>query len=211
VTRVTTESESVLDERLRARTARHPELAGTDVKSIAELAYDPEQMRMWTGRQQLLRALSRRPRDRATGAAGVSEPRASELVDQLYARENELRIRSDPMWRIAPSEQSMLQALAAPVPLSALARAGLRIDLVSATSLRFAAESLLWRASAGAVAADAAPHDGGARHARHDLCLVGVCPARHDELACRREREPAAYNRRSYRRFHTRLAASRPG
>ncbi len=164
MTRVTTQLESVLDDRLKASTLQSDRLATTDVKSIADLACEPEQMMRLAGRQQLLAALAPEP---ARGA-GVHAPRmsreaAAALVTALYEREQELGIRSDSTWRILPCERAMLEALVAPVPLSALVRAGLRVDLATAGNLRLAARALSKRAADADADAAATPDDEGAR------------------------------------------------
>jgi hypothetical protein len=132
MTRVTTQLESVLDQHLQTRTRESEELATTDVQSIADLACDPERMKLLAPRAQLLLALHSEP-------ASVE---ASELVTALFKRRRALRIRSDSTWRIVPAEREMLEALADPVPLSAIVRAGLRIDLATPTNLRYVAERL---------------------------------------------------------------------
>lgn len=163
MTRVTTQLESVLDDRLKQSTLQSDRLATTDVKSIADLACEPEQMMRLAGRQQLLAALAPETARGANlpHAPRISREAAAALVTELYEREHELGIRSDSTWRILPCERAMLEALVAPVPLSALVRAGLRVDLATPGNLRFAALALSKRAADAGAAAAAAPEDEG--------------------------------------------------
>jgi hypothetical protein len=138
MTRVTTQPESVLDVHLEQRTARSQHLAATKVKSIAELACKTNRMSRLAGRQRLVDALS---------GARVGNP--SGRADELYRHRAQLGLRSDSTWRIRPRERPMLEALLqahAPgddperaVPLSALVRAGLRVELATPANLRVAA------------------------------------------------------------------------
>lgn len=143
VTRVTAQLESALDTHLEQRTAASDELASTEVKSVAELGARPDRMQRLTELERLEAALlsggARAPAEaRASAAArarGVLAVRALEVV-------------SDSGWRVRPAERPLLGALLAvpgvtpPVPLSAIIRAGLRIELDTPENLRAAAERL---------------------------------------------------------------------
>jgi hypothetical protein len=143
-TRVTAQFESALDAHLEERTMRSDELATTSVRSLADLACRPSVMARLEGRQRLADALARDGSSRAPGDA---------LVAQLYERAEALGIRSDSAWRIRPSERPMLRALVDPVPLSAVVRAGLRVELSRPGNLRRAAQRLSVTAPTQAFAA----------------------------------------------------------
>jgi hypothetical protein len=132
-TRVTGQSESALDAHLEERTMRNDDLATTSVRSLADLACRPSVMSRLEGRQRLADALARDSSPRAPG---------DELVAQLYERAEALGIRSDSAWRIRSSERPMVRALLDPVPLSAVVRAGLRVELARPDNLRRAAQRL---------------------------------------------------------------------
>ncbi len=121
MTRVTTELESVLDIHLEERTGASDQLASTEVKSIAVLACEPDKMKRLSAHD--------------------------ETLAKLYGRRRELEIRSDSAWRILPCERAMLEALTDDVPLSAVVRARLRINLGTPGNLRFAASKLSARAA----------------------------------------------------------------
>jgi voltage-gated potassium channel Kch len=143
LTRVTTQLQSVLDEHLEQRTANDDELATTEVKSIAELACKPERMSR-TGLRRLTHALAAHDDRDAAGAA--RQARA------LYEHRVQLGLRTDRNWRFRSCEQPILSALLEaqaasdsgdpPVPLSALVRAELRVELASAPNLLAAAQVL---------------------------------------------------------------------
>ena len=132
-TRVTGQSESALDAHLEERTLRNDDLATTSVRSLADLACRPSIMSRLEGRQRLADALARDSSPRRPG---------EELVAQLYERAEALGLRSDSAWRIRPSERPMVRALLDPVPLSAVVRAGLRVELARPDNLRRAAQRL---------------------------------------------------------------------
>jgi len=129
MTRITTQPESVLDERLRER--RH-DLAAIDVRAIADLSFDLEAMGRVAARERLLRALVHPPLDESGAEARAAE---------FFARRG-LGIHSDPAWRVSPREIVLLRALVAPVPVSALLRAGLAVNVATAANLRVVAERL---------------------------------------------------------------------
>ncbi len=126
ITRVSAQSESVLDEHIEDR------LQYTEVKSLAQLACKPEEMARLGGQRRLGDAL-------ASPHADPSRARA--LSAQLFTR-SELEIHSDSTWRVRPSEIALLEALLDPVPVSALLRAGLTVNLNAPTNLRRAARTL---------------------------------------------------------------------
>ncbi|HUB71502.1 MAG TPA: NAD-binding protein [Acidimicrobiales bacterium] len=165
MTRVTMKSQSALDTHLEERTLRSEELATTSVKPIAELACRPGIMGRLEGRERLREALEvegARGAGAGAGAAGgagagagtdagvggagaVAGPTgasSSALSSQLYERAEDLGLRSDSAWRVRPCERAMLTALVEPVPLSALVRAGLKVELARPANLRLAAERL---------------------------------------------------------------------
>jgi len=129
MTRITTQPESVLDERLRER--RH-DLAAIDVRAIADLSFDLDAMGRVAARERLIRALVHPPLDKS-GA----EDRAAKFFAQ-----RDLGIHSDPAWRVSPREIVLLRSLVAPVPVSALLRAGLAVNVATAANLRVVAERL---------------------------------------------------------------------
>ncbi len=135
MTRITTDLESVFDMHLEQRTAASPRLATTEVKSIADLAYDPEAMRHLAGPRRLQQALTRE----------FDAAEATRVSIRLFNRP-ELGLHSDRAWRIRECERAWLQALLDPVPLSAVVRAGLAVDLASPQNLRTVAEQLSERA-----------------------------------------------------------------
>ena len=132
-TRVTGQPQSALDAHLEERTRRSDDLATTSVRSLADLACRPSVMSRLEGRQRLADALARN--------SSSSAP-SDELAAQLYERAQALGMRSDSAWRIQPSERAMVRALLDPVPLSAVIRAGLRVELARPGNLRYAAERL---------------------------------------------------------------------
>ncbi len=148
MTRVPTHLESVLDTHLKEWSDR-PQHATTDVKSIADLACDVEQMKRLSGEQRLRDAV------RGRKIEGLGE----NAVEDFFDRKEALSIRSDSTWRILPSEQPMLEALVEPVPLSAVVRAGLRVELGKPENLRPAATRLSARAAAANQVAAALEND----------------------------------------------------
>ncbi len=176
MTRVTTQLESVLDVHLEDRTKRSPRLATTDVKSIAELACDSDAMGRLAGSERLGRALLAAinsgqlvppnktdhpaPTKTSTHAAptepgeppALEVPTAAEVAKamstELFAQ-HALGLHSDAAWRILPLERALLEPLLEPVPLSAVVRAGLRVDLATPQNLRAAAEKLTVRGRSG--------------------------------------------------------------
>jgi hypothetical protein len=144
MTRVTAHPQSALDTHLEERTNQSDELAPTSVKSLADLACRPAIMGRLEGSQRLVDALARDP------SLG-DDPEA--VVAGLYGHANALGLRSDSAWRIRPCERPVLAALLHPAPLSALVRAGLKVDLTRASNLRRAAERLSAERSPAAFAA----------------------------------------------------------
>jgi hypothetical protein len=131
MTRVTTQPPSLLDERIRERTAADPHLAPTAVRAIDELAYDREAMAGAAAPKRLVRALE-----------ADHDPRtARSMSAELFAREH-LGVHSDPLWRVVSSERALARPLVAPVPVSAMVSASLSIELESPRNLRTAAEAL---------------------------------------------------------------------
>ena len=133
MTRVNAQLESALDAHLEERTMRSDELATTSVKLLADLACRPTVMGRLEGPHRLADALARGSSS-SNGPAGLSA--------ELYERANTLGLRSDSAWRVRPCERPLLQALLYPVPLSAVVRAGLKVELARPTNLRYAAERL---------------------------------------------------------------------
>ena len=131
MTRVTTQPASVLDERLGQRTAGDPQLAATAVLAIDDLACDREAMARVPARERLARAL----------VGDLGEPVARTTTSELFAREH-LGIHTDPMWRVVPSQGALARPLLAPVPISAMVRASLSMELETPANLRAAAERL---------------------------------------------------------------------
>jgi TrkA-N domain/RyR domain len=137
MTRVTTQFENALDAHVEERTAGSRHMATTEVKSIADLGADRDEMRGLPAPERLARAIRR------TGDEADAPLRARELFDRA-----ELGLRSDSGWRIRKAERPMLEALlqhdtaAHSVPLSAVVRAGLRVDLASSRNLLTAAQRL---------------------------------------------------------------------
>jgi hypothetical protein len=144
MTRVTAQPQSALDAHLEERTSRSDELAPTSVKSLADLACRPAVMGRLEGPQRLADALAR---DSSAG----NDPAA--VTAELYERANALGLRSDSAWRARPCERPLLTALLYPVPLSALVRAGLKVELARPSNLRYAAERLSADGSPAAFAA----------------------------------------------------------
>ena len=155
VTRVTTQFENALDAYVEERTAGSHALAPTEVKSIADLGARPEQMSERQNVQRLIEALERDRHHRSTGTVrsltdASPPPPAPDAAAQARAvlGRPDLRIRSDTTWRVRPAERPLLNAMLdlgpqlQPVPLSAILRAGLRVDLDSAPSLLSAAHRL---------------------------------------------------------------------
>jgi Trk K+ transport system NAD-binding subunit len=126
ITRVSAQSESVLDEHIKDR------LQYTEVKSLARLACKPREMARLGAEQRLGDALA---------SPQIDASRAGTLSAQLFAR-SELEIHSDSTWRVRPSEIALLESLLAPVPVSALLRAGLTVNLDAPSNLRYVARSL---------------------------------------------------------------------
>jgi voltage-gated potassium channel Kch len=132
LTRVTTQPASLLDERLRIRNAEDPQLATTEILPIDELAYDRRAMTEISAPERLVRALEE---------VDLGEPDARRMSAELFARDR-LGIHSDPMWRVVAGEGALARPLVAPVPISAMVRACLSIDLEAPGNLRAAAEAL---------------------------------------------------------------------
>lgn len=154
VTRVTTQLQSALDTHLERRTAASDDLASTEVKSVAELGARPERMRRLSEAERLAAALL----PAAVRADPEVRARASARAHAVLAV-RELEIASDSGWRVRPADRPLLGALLAlpgvepPVPLSALIRAGLRIELDEPEKLRTAAQRLSAAGDAAAAGA----------------------------------------------------------
>jgi TrkA-N domain/RyR domain len=144
MTRLAAQPTSDLDEQIQDRTKRRPELATTQVKSLAELASDPSRLERAHGPERLVSALKQ---------SGCDEQRATDLSADLYDKASALDLRSDSGWRIRACERPILEALLAPVPPSAIVRAGLRVDVASAANLSEAAARLSAQDSPAAFAA----------------------------------------------------------
>jgi hypothetical protein len=162
MTRVTTQFENALDAHLEDRTRHSSTLATTDVKSIADLGARPDQMRRRPGIQRLTDALAPDPGVVSDPEAG-DLPSAAERALALFERP-ELGLHSDASWRIRGCERPLVQALLefgprarsgerqagqsalvttpADVPLSAIVRAGLRVELGTSANLLTAARRL---------------------------------------------------------------------
>ncbi|MEA2123732.1 MAG: hypothetical protein QOI80_514, partial [Solirubrobacteraceae bacterium] len=134
MTRVTTQPKSVLDDRLQRRTARRSELATTRVEAISDLASNPEEIGI-DARERLVRAL-----ERPTGPLTAQRAAAEEAADGFLGSGR--RVYSDATWRVPPGELALLRALLAPIPLSAMVRARLAVDLEESDNLWTAAEAL---------------------------------------------------------------------
>jgi hypothetical protein len=131
MTRVTTQPASVLDERLHERTARNDRLATTEVRAVADLAGDRDAIGHVAARQRLAAALE----------PDIGAQAARTRATELFARRS-LRIHSNPGWRVPPCERVLLSPLLSPVPVSAMVRAGLALDLEAPENLRVAGERL---------------------------------------------------------------------
>ena len=131
MTRVATQPKSVLDKRLKHRTAASPDLATTKIRDIAVLGSNSEKMSA-DARTRLIHALEKR---------NLNERQARERTAALLSRK-ELSVHSDSTWRVLPAERPLLRALVHPVPVSALVEARLAVDLGTPENLRTAAERL---------------------------------------------------------------------
>jgi hypothetical protein len=153
MTRVSTELASVLDRRLEHRTAASDELATTHVRPISELASELETMGRLSGVMRLTDALK--------SEGGADEQAAQQRAEALYEHREQLGLRSEVNWRMRDCERPLLEALlkaqvkspADAVPLSALVRAGLRVELADAENLAAAARVLSAEDSPDAFAA----------------------------------------------------------
>ncbi|MGI9184755.1 MAG: NAD-binding protein [Solirubrobacteraceae bacterium] len=168
MTRVTTQFENELDAYVEERTARSPALATTEVKSIADLGARPERMAERPGVQRLIEALERDrelrhggvPKAGAEAGAGAGADRSDPVARAraVFARP-EIKVRSGTTWRIRPAERRLLDALLdlgaelEAVPVSAIMRAGLQIDLDSAPGRLLAARRLTERGDPAALTA----------------------------------------------------------
>lgn len=137
ITRVSTLSESVLDEHIKDR------LASTDVRSLPRLACKPKKMDRLGAEQRLADALE----------SPHLNTREARVSAKAFFAATKLELYSDFTWRVPPSEQPLLEALVSPVPVSALLRAGLRVNLDTPENLRSAAQAM----SARGVHDDAFP------------------------------------------------------
>jgi hypothetical protein len=144
LTRVATQPESELDRHLEDRTKHSRYLATTEVRSIADLTWSDDGIRRIFTRERVASAL----RDCQLSDA---EARADALLDG-----RRVDIYSDSAPRMLPPASRWLpeavltgaakqSGIADPVPLSALIRAGLAVNLASARNLLIAAEELAAR------------------------------------------------------------------
>jgi voltage-gated potassium channel Kch len=150
MTRVTAQPGNVLDDRVRFHTERSPHMATTKVRQLTELASDPRALHSLAASQRLEEALARDmpavPEQRTAEEASAEHPRdkqptPKQLSDELFGRP-EIEMHSDSSWRIPECERELLRPLVAPVPLSALVRARLVVDLSAPETLRAVAEKL---------------------------------------------------------------------
>ncbi len=144
LTRLTARLASSVDLELQERTLKSPDLATTDVRALPDLSCRPELIAGAGGQQRLEAALA---------AQGMAELDAARLSEGLYERGRALAVRKQFSWRVRPCERPLLEALLGPVPLSAMLRAGLRVDLGKPDNLRLAAERLSEDASPFAFSA----------------------------------------------------------
>jgi voltage-gated potassium channel Kch len=140
LTRVTAQPESELDHHLEAHTEHSPYLATTHVRSISDLAWAGNGIRRILVRERLICAL----RDVGVADAVV---RADGLLDgHLVDLHSDAapRIAAPNRWltEIVLKAASRRNGVEDPVPLSALVRAGLVVDLESLRNLWLAANEL---------------------------------------------------------------------
>ncbi len=204
LTRVTTQFENELDAYVEQRTSASHALSTTEVKAIAELGARPEQMQSSSELQRLVAALERdnalkpsesNPGDRSHDPGDRSDDpgdRSDDPVDRARAVfSSELfTVRFDTTWRVREGDRGLLDTLLdlsprlKPVPLSAILRAGLRLELDSAATLLAAATMLTERGDPGALALWCEY----LRHPEADLTAPPLIRARRDasDLAIRR-------------------------
>jgi hypothetical protein len=133
LTRLTARLASSVDLELQARTLKSPDMATADVRALPDLSCRPELIAGAGGQKRLEAALA---------AQGMPPTEAARLSEGLYEGGRALGVRKQFSWRARPSERPLLVALLGPVPLSAMLRAGLRVDLGKPATLRLAAERL---------------------------------------------------------------------
>jgi hypothetical protein len=192
MTRVTTQPASLLDERLEARNAEGQQLAATAILPIDKLAYDRRAMEGIAAPERLARALVK---------DGLSEQEARDTSVELFAR-GQLGVHYHPMWRVLAGEGTLARPLVAPVPISAMVRASLSIDLETPANLRAAAAALAredrpreafgaWCEYARHVSDACSPSErAGLQHATGDALADAVLRMRAITLGAREGRAP---------------------
>lgn len=144
LTRLTARLASSVDLELQERTLKNPDMATTDVRALPDLSCRPELIAGAGGQKRLEAALA---------AQGIPTSEAARLSEGLYERGRALGVRKQFSWRVRPCERPFLEAILGPVPLSAMVRAGLRVDLGKPANLRLVAERLSEEASPFAFSA----------------------------------------------------------
>jgi hypothetical protein len=125
--------ESQLDEHIKRRATEDPQLANIEVVQLAALGSSLEGMSGISKQMRLTKALEN---------LGIDHHRARQQATEAFEVGRLPALRTDSAWRITPSELALIQPLVRPVPVSALVRARLAVDLDSAETLGLAASSL---------------------------------------------------------------------
>jgi hypothetical protein len=144
LTRVTALSVSQLDEHIKKRAKASPVLANVEVRQLAELGSGRLAIKGISKHERLTNALER---------LGIDRHQARDQAREALEEGHQPVLRTDSAWRVTPSELALLQPLVHPVPVSALVRARLAVDLNSSENLRLAASRL-----SGALGVPGHPH-----------------------------------------------------
>ena len=131
--RIAAMPESQLDRHIKKHARADPHLANIDVVQLAALGSGLQGMSRISKRTRLANALE---------SLGIDHDQASQQTAKLLAEGHQPPLRTDSAWRVTPSELALIQPLTQPVPVSALVRARLALDLDSVEALRLAAERL---------------------------------------------------------------------
>ena len=127
LTRVTALLTSQLDEHIKMHTAN------VEVHQLATLGCSRQAMGRISKHERLIDALER---------LGLEKSQAWKQANDALEDGHQPVIRTDSVWRVTPSELALVQPLVDPVPVSALVRARLAVDLNSAEVLHMAANRL---------------------------------------------------------------------
>ncbi len=133
LTRITALPVSQLDEHIKKRAKASPALANVEVRQLAELGSGRQAMQGISQQERLTSALEQ---------LGIDRGLASKQAEEVLGDGHQPVLRTDSGWHVSRSGLALVQPLVHPVPVSALVRARLAVDLNESETLRLTATKL---------------------------------------------------------------------